>query len=779
MADFEIPENPEYTQEIRKFEPTDPAHADLFNTVTQALVNNDAFLKDALEDKLPKTGTAASASKWSSPRSINGISIDGTANRTNYGICSTSASTAAKTVTCTGFGLITGAEITMKFTYTNTASSPTLNVNGTGAKPIYYRGSAISASYLGANRTYTFRYNGAQWDFVGDINVNTDSNTWKANTASSEGYVAKGSGNANKVWKTDASGNPAWREESGRVTGVKGNEESSYRIGNVNITPANIGAASVSYVNNNFSPTYIATALFYMNEGKTWRRVAKYQLNDRGGYDVNAAMSCTINIKRGYNAPAPEYHRIHLASGDGGAKFIKFIDHGNINIQKIRVTWDDANMAYYLELYYNNNTYRNGVRLSIEDVLDTPNNPQVAWKILTKIVDVPETEDGMEVLASADISKQFNMGDPAQRSIYGNSDVSLGRKAGSVVGVRSFAFGGGDVVASGEYSFAQGFGVVASDSRAHAEGWKTTASGAQSHAEGAECIASGHTSHAEGWGTEATTNFSHAEGYKTKARNYASHASGKYNKTMLNGGVYNTQVGDVFVIGNGTSDTALSNALRVTYLGDIYGTKAFQSSGADYAEFIKPWADGNPDNEDRVGYFVTVKDGFLEKAKEGDYIAGITSGNPSIVGNADEDYYWKYERDEFNRIVMEDVPELVEKKDENGNFMFEGDMEESDGIAPNPVMVESGNMVKNARMKLSEDYDPELQKDYIERKDRKEWDYVGMLGVLPVRDDGTCIPGQFCKCAEGGIASFAKERGFDTYMVLERITENVVSVILK
>lgn len=149
------------------------------------------------------------------------------------------------------------------------------------------------------------------------------------------------------------------------------------------------------------------------------------------------------------------------------------------------------------------------------------------------------------------------------------------------------------------------------------------------------------------------------------------------------------------------------------------------------------------------------------------------------MGNADEDYYWKYERDEFNRIVMEDVPELVEKKDENGDFVFEGDMEESDGIAQNPVMVESGNMVKNARMKLSEDYDPELQKDYIERKDRKEWDYVGMLGVLPVRDDGTCIPGQFCKCAEGGIASFAKERGFDTYMVLERITENVVSVILK
>lgn len=295
-------------------------------------------------------------------------------------------------------------------------------------------------------------------------------------------------------------------------------------------------------------------------------------------------------------------------------------------------------------------------------------------------------------------------------------------------------------------------------------GEKGTGTWSEKHNRGSE--ASGECSFVEGNGTRATDYCAHAAGNNTFATNYSSFVIGKINANMTNGGDQYTQIGDVFVIGNGTNRTMsrTSNAFRVDYQGNTYGTGAFNSSGADYAEFIKEWADGNPESEDRVGYFVTAYRDGLIKANENDFILGITSGNPSIVGNADEDYYWKYERDAFNRIVLEDVPEIVEEIDDDGNVTER----------------ETGNIIKNARMKLRDNYDNSLQTSYVPRKKRKEWDYVGMLGMIPVRDDGTCEAGGFCKCSNGGIATRA-EQGFagQKFYVVERINENVVSVVVK
>ena len=51
----------------------------------------------------------------------------------------------------------------------------------------------------------------ATWDV---IHGEMDKNTWVANSATADGYVTKGQGQAHKVWKTDANGVPAWREDS-------------------------------------------------------------------------------------------------------------------------------------------------------------------------------------------------------------------------------------------------------------------------------------------------------------------------------------------------------------------------------------------------------------------------------------------------------------------------------------------------------------------------------------------------------------------------------------
>lgn len=82
-----------------------------------------------------------------------------------YGTCSTSSATAAKVVNVEGaFVLEVGAAVDVRFTYTNTASAPTINVNGTGAKAIKKYGStAPNTNQWYANSIVRFIYNGSYW----------------------------------------------------------------------------------------------------------------------------------------------------------------------------------------------------------------------------------------------------------------------------------------------------------------------------------------------------------------------------------------------------------------------------------------------------------------------------------------------------------------------------------------------------------------------------------------------------------------------------------------
>lgn len=85
------------------------------------------------------------------------------------GECTTTGSTAAKTLTTTNFTLTVGCVAIVKFTYTNTAANPTLNVNGTGAKPIYFNGAAVSTNLIVANDILTLLYDGTAWHISGAL----------------------------------------------------------------------------------------------------------------------------------------------------------------------------------------------------------------------------------------------------------------------------------------------------------------------------------------------------------------------------------------------------------------------------------------------------------------------------------------------------------------------------------------------------------------------------------------------------------------------------------
>lgn len=157
---------------------------------------------------------------------------------TTYGTCSTAAATAAKVVTLATNGAWTlkvGAIIAVKFTATNTAANPTLNVNNTGAKPVYYNTAVLTdanLSYAGyANRVHIYAYDGTNYVYLGhSVDNNSTYSDMKAATASAAGTHGLAPAPAAGAQTYFLRGDATW----------------------VNITPSLIGAAESSHTHSQY-----------------------------------------------------------------------------------------------------------------------------------------------------------------------------------------------------------------------------------------------------------------------------------------------------------------------------------------------------------------------------------------------------------------------------------------------------------------------------------------------------------------------------------------------
>ena len=202
--------------------------------------------------------------------------------------------------------------------------------------------------------------------------------------------------------------------------------------------------------------------------------------------------------------------------------------------------------------------------------------------------------NGMRVFGGADGSEQLaNIGyGDGNNTSSGTSKApffTLGYRSGTTVG---------------NYSVVEGYGGKATGAHSHAEGTSTEATGQGAHAEGLQTKATATGAHAEGWNTEATNDCAHVEGHGSKATGPYSHAEGKdntasggygshaegYGNTASGayshaGGVGNTAsydaqtvIGkyatapasdDLFLVGNGSSNSSRSNAMRLKANGRV------------------------------------------------------------------------------------------------------------------------------------------------------------------------------------------------------------------
>lgn len=340
---------------------------------------------------------------------------------------------------------------------------------------------------------------------------------------------------------------------------------------------------------------------------------------------------------------------------------------------------------------------------------------------------------------------------------YNGYSVNLTRQIANKINGGLCVAAGGYNTLNGYYGFTSGSSNILSNDNGTTFGRNNTINGMVGFISGDYCQVDGYRGAAFGSYSFAGAENSFVIGDHAVAKSKTQFVHGRYN-------LHDSTETYAHIVGNGTNALNASNAYTLDWSGNAVFAGTVSNSGADYAEYFE-WLDGNTDNEDRVGFIVTLDGDKIKKANDGDDMLGIISGTMTVLGD-DAEWYWhgRYLKDEFGRIqyhyVDEDVIECQRFENEDGT-------------------IEWRDVVVGKKQVLYPIVNPKYDdtKTYVSRKDRKEWDAVGMLGKLYVRDDGTCKVNQYAKCGNDGIATAAD--CITNMRVLQRVNDNIIRVLLK